>query len=155
MEYLKECGSDYLLRHRTGAFTLYNERQERVEVTDFFQTLEAGASEAVTLYYKQEEGYKLVRLCAIRKTEEEEAKGVERLKAINRTKTHGKPPGEAQLANNRYIIVMTSLLEVEAALLLELYRFRWQIELVFKRLKSLFGYNQIPSKVEASATAQV
>jgi hypothetical protein len=35
----------------------------------------------------------------------------------------------------------------------KLYRFRWQIELVFKRLKSLFGYNQIPSKIEASAKA--
>jgi hypothetical protein len=70
-------------------------------------------------------------------------------------KRHKKPPSEAQLANNRYIIVITSLLEVEAALLLELYRFRWQIELVFNRLKSLFGYNQIPSKVEASAKAQV
>jgi IS4 transposase len=99
------------------------------------------------------EGYKLVRLCVIQKTEE--AKGVERLKAINRTKSHGKPPSEAQLANIRYIIVITSMLELEAALLLHLYRFRWQIELVFKRLKSLFGYNQIPSKVEASAKAQV
>ncbi|MDR2245727.1 MAG: hypothetical protein LBE17_03475, partial [Treponema sp.] len=71
------------------------------------------------------EGSKPVRLCAMRKTEEESdqksvAKGVEGLKATNRTKSHGKPPSEAQLANNRYIIVMTSLLEVEAALLLEL-----------------------------------
>ncbi|MDR3161280.1 MAG: transposase [Spirochaetaceae bacterium] len=30
---------------------------------------------------------------------------------------------------------------------------RWQIELAFKRLKSLFGYNEIPMKVEASARA--
>jgi hypothetical protein len=72
---------------------------------------------------------------------------------MNRMKSHGKPPSEAQLANNRYVIVMTSLLETEACLILQLYRFRWQIELVFKRLKSLFGYNQIPSKVEASAEA--
>ncbi|MDR2246181.1 MAG: transposase, partial [Treponema sp.] len=47
MEYLEECGSDYLLRHRGGAFNLYNERQERAAVRDFFQTLEAGASGAV------------------------------------------------------------------------------------------------------------
>jgi hypothetical protein len=42
-------------------------------------------------------------------------KGVERLKAMNRMKSHGKPPSEVQLANNRYVIVMTSLLETEAA----------------------------------------
>jgi hypothetical protein len=46
-----------------------------------------------------------------------EAQGVERLKEMNRMKSHGKPPGEGQLANNRYIIVITSLLEVDAELI--------------------------------------
>jgi hypothetical protein len=107
------------------------------------------------LYYNLKGEYKPVRLCAIRKTEEAEKKGIERLKVMNRMKSHGKPPSEAPLANNRYVIVITSLVEPEACLILQRYRFRWQIELVFKRLKSLFGYNQIPSKVEASAKAQV
>jgi hypothetical protein len=153
IEYLGARGSDYLLRYRTGAFNLYSREHERVEVTEFFQGLEPGGCGEVTLYYQVKGEYKPVRLCAIRKTAEAEAKGVERLKAMNRMKSHGKPPSEAQLANNRYVIVMTSLLESEAYLILQLYRFRWQIELVFKRLKSLFGYNQIPSKVEASAKA--
>jgi hypothetical protein len=78
---------------------LYSGEHERVEVTDFFQGLEAGECGEVTLYYKQQEGYKPVRLCAIRKTAE--AEGVERLKVMNRMKSHGKPPSEAQLANNR------------------------------------------------------
>jgi IS4 transposase len=30
---------------------------------------------------------------------------------------------------------------------------RWQIELVFKRLKTLFHYNEIPSKLDESAKA--
>jgi IS4 transposase len=30
---------------------------------------------------------------------------------------------------------------------------RWEIELVFKRLKSLFHYNEIPSKLEGTAHA--
>jgi hypothetical protein len=158
IEYMGARGSDYLLRYRTGAFNLYSGEQERVEVTDFFQGLEAGECGEVTLYYQVKGEYKPVRLCAIRKTAEASnrrfaEKGVERLKVMNRMKSHGKPPREAQLANNQYVIVMTSLLESEAYLILQLYRFRWQIEQVFKRLKSLFGYNQIPSKVEASAKA--
>jgi hypothetical protein len=32
---------------------------------------------------------------------------------------------------------------------------RQSIELVFKRLKSFFHYNEIPSKLEAAARAQV
>jgi hypothetical protein len=112
------------------------------------------------LYYKLKEAYKPIRFCGIRKTEEAEMKGIERLKEMNRMKSHGKPPSEAQLANNRYVIVITSLLETEACLILQLYRFRRQIEPVFKRLRtcspqSLFGYNQIPSKVDISAKAQV
>jgi hypothetical protein len=65
-------------------------------------------------------------------TEEAEKKGVERLEAVNRRKSRGKPPGEAQLANNLYVIVITSLREVDAYLIPELYRFRRQRELVFK-----------------------
>jgi IS4 transposase len=52
-------------------------------------------------------------------------------------------------------MVMTGLLETGAELIPRRYRFRRRIELVFKRLKSLFGDNRIPSKVEASAKAQV
>jgi hypothetical protein len=55
---------------------------------------------------------------------------------------------------NNYIIVVTSPgAEVSASSMLELYRARWQIELVFKRLKSLLGYNGIPMKVEGNINA--
>jgi hypothetical protein len=37
IEYLRERGSDFLLRYRTGAFNLYTKEHERVEVTDFFE----------------------------------------------------------------------------------------------------------------------
>jgi hypothetical protein len=55
-------------------------------------------------------------------------KDIERLKAMNRMKIHGKPPSETQLANNRYVIVIASLLETDACLILQLYRFRRQKE---------------------------
>ncbi|MDR3343316.1 MAG: transposase [Treponema sp.] len=43
--------------------------------------------------------------------------------------------------------------DTESALLLETYQFYWQIELVFKRLKSIFHYNEIPSKSDKTAKA--
>jgi IS4 transposase len=55
---------------------------------------------------------------------------------------------------NKYIIVATSLgEEISAARVLELYRMRWEIELVFKRLKSLFQYGEVPMKLDKSARA--
>jgi IS4 transposase len=59
----------------------------------------------------------------------------------------------AQIAYNRYVIVVTSITDAAPELLLDLYRQRWQIELAFKRLKSLFKYHEIPARIEASARA--
>jgi IS4 transposase len=67
---------------------------------------------------------------------------------------HGnKKLSKAQRAYNRYVIVVTSISDAAPELILELYRQRWQIELVFKRLKSLFGYPEIPVHIERSALA--
>jgi hypothetical protein len=79
IEYLRERGSDFLVRYRTGAFKLYTKEHERVEVTDFFAELKPEACGEVTLYYHLKGEYKPVRFCAIRKTEDAEARGVERL----------------------------------------------------------------------------
>jgi IS4 transposase len=53
------------------------------------------------------------------------------------------------------VLVLTSL-DAEAwsaAQVLELYRCRWQIELAFKRLKSLLQLGQLPKQDPASARA--
>ena len=51
-----------------------------------------------------------------------------------------------------YLMVVTSLpASVPAAEVLAAYRLRWQIELAFKRLKSLLGFNRLPAKGEALA----
>src|SRR5918998_1452705 len=51
-----------------------------------------------------------------------------------------------------YLMLVTSLpAEVSAAEVLEAYRLRWQVELAFKRLKSLLGLGRLPAKGEALA----
>jgi len=49
-----------------------------------------------------------------------------------------------------YLMLVTSLPaeKVTAAEVLQAYRLRWQIELAFKRLKSLLGLNRLPAKGE-------
>jgi Transposase DDE domain len=41
----------------------------------------------------------------------------------------------------------------DAASILQIYRLRWQIELVFKRMKSIMGLGQLPKKDSASSRA--
>ena len=43
--------------------------------------------------------------------------------------------------------------EVSAVQVLELYHAHWQIEIAFKRLKSLFHYNDLPAKNSESVRA--
>lgn len=50
---------------------------------------------------------------------------------------------------HRYMIVVTSLPEeISEKEVLDLYRLRWQVELVFKRLKSIMGIGNLPAKSE-------
>lgn len=44
---------------------------------------------------------------------------------------------------------------VDTALVLELYRLRWQIELRFKRLKSLLDFGELPARTEPLARSWI
>jgi hypothetical protein len=90
----------------------------------------------------------------LRKDKESERAGLKRLLKSNQRKKGGKAVTEEQSENNKYVIVATSLGKgVTAARVLELYQARWQIEIAFKRLKSLFHYNDLPAKNGESARA--
>jgi IS4 transposase len=82
----------------------------------------------------------------LRKDADSEKAGLTRIKKANQRKHGGKAATEQHRENNTYSMVATSVgKEASAAQILELYRLRWQIEIAFKRLKSLFGYNDLPS----------
>ena len=51
-----------------------------------------------------------------------------------------------------FLMILTSLPpEVTLAEVLQAYRVRWQVELAFKRLKSLLGLDRLPTKCPALA----
>jgi len=98
----------------------------------------------------------LLRLILLYLTEGKSFAGTSALIQLkeNQRKRGGKPVSELQRESNKYIIVATSLGdEVSAAEVMELYRARWQIEIAFKRLKSLFQYNDLSAKQSESALA--
>ena len=62
------------------------------------------------------------------------------IKKTKERNQHRREPSELQSIWNRYTVVVTSLSdEISFKQIFELYRMRWQIELVFKRFKSIFG----------------
>jgi hypothetical protein len=97
-------------------------------------------------------GYTL-RVCAVRKSAAAYAKCVKAIEAEARKKHRVVRPGTLEYA--KYVIVLTTLgVEVlETRGVLETYRSRWQVELAFKRLKSLLEAGSVPKSDEASALA--
>ena len=152
--YLKQRGADYVLRIKSNGFTIYNGKKQKTDLLKRLSTLQEGKTADIPAYCIIDDRYEPVRLCVMRKDSESERAGLKRLKKENQRKHGGKPVTELQEESNKYIIVATSLgKEASAAEILGLYRLRWQIEIAFKRLKSLFQYNDIPAKESKSAFA--
>jgi hypothetical protein len=69
----------------------------------------------------------------------------------NRCRSH-RPLQPLTVQATGYLMLVTSLpATVSAAEVLEAYRLRWQVELAFKRLKSLLGFDRLPAKSAALA----
>lgn len=87
-----------------------------------------------------------VRLVALRKSEEAAAEARRKLlrKATQQRKT--PQPQTLELASYVLVLTSTSVADFSAEEILEIYRFRWQIELVFKQLKSLLKLDELPAK---------
>ena len=95
-----------------------------------------------------------LRLCARRKSRVKAERA--RKKVIRKSaRNQRKPPEETTLELADYVLVLTSIPEanISAAQALELYRLRWQIELAFKRLKSLLSFGHVPKSSDQSAKA--
>jgi hypothetical protein len=140
-----------VLRLRGKAFKVYEEGGAEVEIVKAFSGLKEGESGSINVHCLIDGEAVPLRICALRKDADSEQAGVKRLKRTN-------PEEEAwergKQRARRHIIVATSLgEEVSTASVLELYRARWQIELAFKRLKSLFEYKNLPGKVKGSVHA--
>jgi hypothetical protein len=92
-----------------------------------------------------------VRICAIRKSEVAIALAHKQLR--RKASKQGSELRPETLIYAEYVMVLTTFPEKEfpATLILEWYRFRWQVELVFKRFKQIAQLGHLPKQdVESS-----
>jgi|HubBroStandDraft_1064217.scaffolds.fasta_scaffold83922_2 hypothetical protein len=93
------------------------------------------------------------RLCALRKSSAQ-ARRAQR-KILRKVQQGGPPPKPATLEFANYVLVFTTLRDqdLKGRQVLEWYRLRWQIELVFKRLKTLLRVGHVPKYDDQSSRA--
>jgi hypothetical protein len=92
----------------------------------------------------------------IRRKSPEQAQA-EQTRLLKDAKKRGKQPDPRSLAAAKYILLLTSLPPgtFPPADVLALYRFRWQIELAFKRMKTLAGLDALAAKKPELARAWI
>jgi len=152
IEHVLAHQADFLLRFKSKAFILYDEEGERIELLPHLRGLGEFENTDTRCFYKLSCGtLRPLRIVAMRK---DEAAIAETNSKMSR-KTSKKQENQIQadtIELNEYVVLATSL-DYTSEQILELYRARWQIEQVFYRLKSLFGYGDVPSKNEDTVKA--
>lgn len=146
MNYVIRKGGHFITRYMNKSFTVYDIDGKKLQIIDKIKDLPVGQ----ILEFKVLAGSGNlpnipIRFCVLKKRTTEGNNSVK--KALREMKKKQKNINPTTLELHRYIIVMTSLPEtISADNILELYRLRWQIEISFKRLKSIFLLSYLPKK---------
>jgi hypothetical protein len=155
LQLVKGDGADFIVR--TGWNSL---RLKCLDGGEFslFETLGAqvGQEGEVTVRVDEGSGVRAsleMRLIIWRKTPEQAEAEQKRL--LKNAKKRGTKVDPRSLEAAKYVMLLTSLPAdaFPACDVLAIYRFRWQIELAFKRMKSLAGLDEIAAREPALAQA--
>lgn len=95
------------------------------------------------------------RVCAIRKSQHAAARAKTQILRQAAKKQKDVRPETLESAEYVYVLVTVPRAVLDARDVLDLYRARWQLELCFKRLKSLFQLGHVPKRSDVSARAWI
>lgn len=147
-------GGDVILRYHSTAFPLLDKKGEAFDPLPKLRTLRLGQAREWAVSFRPPKGPLCqARLCALRKSPEQSRKA--RGKAQRKASSRGRRIKPETLEYADYIVLITTVraAEMKTSLILEFYRARWQVELAFKRLKSLLEMGHVPKTKAASCQA--
>jgi hypothetical protein len=154
IEALSRQGAAVIVRLNSASLPLFGEDGSRFGLAEEIGKLkETGVDRAWEVWVQGTQGRIGGRLCAIRKSEEAAARA---RRQIQRKAQQGGPkPKLETLQYASYVMVFTTVpaSRLSTTEVLEWYRVRWQIELVFKRLKTLAELGALPKHDDQSARA--
>lgn len=145
-------GADVLVRVNRQALPLYEPDGERIDVMDWLRSLRGhDACEREVLIRDKEHRREIRgRVIAMRLPAAQAEKARARLK-----RELGGKVSDLDREAAAYVVLFTTVPKsrLDANRCLELYRLRWQIELLFKRWKSLCGFDRLPNYLDETITA--
>jgi hypothetical protein len=148
-------GGHVIVRLHPGALPLEDAQEKRFDVHEHVKTLEKpGQFSQWPVWIKTAQGQRIsARLCAVRKAPE--AILLAERKVHIKARKNSQVVGQKALEYAKWVMVITTVPEQKlgAYEVLEWYRIRWQIELAFKRLKTLAQFGHLPKYDENSSRA--
>ena len=156
MSYLARQGAFFVVRFAWPAVPLESADGQSFILLEALRSLpEAGVGEFAVRFAGSNGKRVEARLVATRKSEPAAARA--RQKALReKTKNGVKAVDIRTLELAGYFFVLTNLpSDVSAESVLQLYRLRWQIEMKFKTLKSLFHLDNVPARNDESLRVYV
>ncbi|MCD6163790.1 MAG: IS4 family transposase [candidate division Zixibacteria bacterium] len=147
-------GGEVLVRMKVISFVLRSANGKSFKLLSRLKKLRVGCIGEWTVHVVGDNGRMIPgRICALRRSK---AAIEMELKRIHRNSArHGRIPGRKALEVAKYSCVFTTVDQsvLSATDVMELYRARWQVELAFKRLKTLLNFGHLPKHDEESAKA--
>ncbi len=153
IQVIVEQDADVCVRLNPHSLPLYHETGQRFDLSAALARLnEPGVAVEWPVWVHAGEQNLGGRLCAIRKSQEAIKRAEYRLRDKEQ---RGKSVGPLTKLCAQYVLVFTTLpaQETSAEKVLEAYRLRWQIELSFKRLKSIAQLGHLPKYDDRSSRA--
>ena len=152
--HVANAGGHVLVRVNLTSIPFLDENGSSFDLMAHLRTL-AGRKIGDWPAWIEHEGAKIGgRICAIKKSEIAAERA--RLKALRENSRKGAQVKSETIESAAYIFVFTTLpRSVKPSAVLEMYRGRWQVELVFKRLKSIVGLGHLKKKDLEAAQAWI
>jgi IS4 transposase len=144
--------ADVILRMSWTNLPLQDRRGQPLALLPLLRKMTIGQAADWSAWAKDEKGVIAVRVCAYKKTVAQTLASQEAMRRDAAKKQRGTiMPETLEIAG--YVIVLTTLLQPSAEAIMEFYRRRWQIELAFKRLKSLLQLGHLKKTDKEGAKA--
>jgi len=145
--------AQFILRLRKTSFITYDEYGQRIELLDRLRALKEGEEVEIPVFAKVDgETMTPLRVCA-RMNDADSMQDTTKRLARKQSKKQ-EAICQDTLEFNNYIVLVTSLPStITCSKVLQVYRWRWQVEMYFKRLKSIIGIGELPKKKPESVFA--
>jgi len=154
VSHVVDAKGDILVRLNRQTLPLFDASEKRMDPLQLFGKIKAGqVLERVTRVRGRNGAWIVGRLIALKRSAA--ATRQVRKKLLRKASKRQEKVTRESLRAAQYFAVWTTLAseDFSAEEILDFYRLRWQIELAFKRMKSLLGLGHLPKKDPASARA--